>query len=115
MLNNEINDVKDYLNNVLKKEEQLLNEKTKTFYYKYKIPLIPIFFPIFYKEDFFLILKYLNYGIYYNDIEETFGICKIVNNKCFKYADFSDNLNATINKFQELLTNNNLETLWDKT
>ena len=42
-----------------------------------------------------------DYGIYFNDIEECFGICKIENNECYKCAEFYDNLAPTVRKFKK--------------
>lgn len=109
MLKNEINEVEIYLNNLIKIEEKSFDKNIKQFYDENKIHFILISFPSFYKEDFFLILKFLDYGIYYNDIEDTFGICKINNNQCLKYAEFFDDLSPTIQKFKDMILNKNLE------
>ena len=109
MLKQEENNVLSYLKTVLNKEEKLLDKRVKNFYSKYRINITPIFFSVMYKENFYLLLKYLDYGIYFNDIENSFGICKIKDNKCVKYAEFFDSLNATLIKFQELLSNHKLE------
>lgn len=102
MYKSEINDVKDYLIGLLQEEEKLLSKEANKFYNKYSIPIIPIYCPT-YKEDFYLLLQYLDYGIYFNDVEEFFGICKIKNNQCLKNAEFYDSLNATVMKFMEML------------
>jgi len=102
MYKSEVNDVKDYLIGLLKEEEKLLSKGTNKFYNKYSIPIVPINFPT-YKEDFYLLLQYLDYGIYFNDVEEFFGICKIKDNQCSKSAEYYDSLNATVIKLMEIL------------
>jgi len=101
MLQNERDSLTEYLNQLLKNEEKVMDDKIKEFYYKYKISLTSFYFPILYQEDFYLLFRYLDYGIYYNDIEECFGICKIENRLCFKHADFFESLYPTLKKFKE--------------
>ena len=113
MLKNEIDEIKQYLSNLIKKEKDYFDEGIKRFFDKYKIDYTLIYFP-FYKENFYLILKFKNYGIYFNDIEEYFGICKIYNNECQKYADIDDNLSTTIKKLIEFYRNNRLDILFQK-
>jgi len=106
-----MHEVEKYLCNLIEKEEKLFNKNIKQFYYEYKIVFTPIFFPTFYKENFFLVLKFKNFGIYYNDIEEDFGICRIDNDECVKYAEFFDDLTPTIQKFKDFILNKRLDEL----
>ncbi len=99
------------LKNEINEEEKYFNNNIKQFYNEYKIVFTPIYFPSFYKENFFLVLKFKNFGIYHNDIEENFGICRIDNNECIKYAEFFDDITPTIQKFKNFILNNKLNEL----
>ena len=101
------------LTDLLKEEENLYfqNDEEKLFYLTYKIPFVSYQFTQIYNETFYIIFQMEDYGIYFNDIEETFGICKIENNECCKYAEFYDNLAPTVRKFKKAHENNNMESL----
>ena len=101
MLKNEVDDVKKYLLSLIKEEEKSLDKDVKNFYIKHKIA--PKIIKIRYFENtyepFFLILKFKNYGIYFNDIEETFGICRVTGDNCLEHSEYYDNLKPTLVKF----------------
>jgi len=86
------------------------DDEEKIFYLTHKIPLKSYHF-IADDEPFYLVFQIGMYGIYFNDIEETFGICKIVNNQCNDSAEFFDYLAPTVRKFKKAYEENNLEEL----
>lgn len=105
----EYGEVKKYLFNLMKEEENSFKKSIEIFYNKYKIEFRSVYIQNFYDENFFLVLEYGNYGIYFNDIEESYGICKLHNNDCILYAEFFDNLSPTIQKLMNLIENNSLD------
>lgn len=112
MREHETESIKLHLTNLLKIEESKYfeNKEEKIFYLEHKVPLIAHYFTV-QNEPFYLIFKTKGYGIYFNDIEEGFGICKIDNEKCKKYAEFFDNLAPTVRKFKKAYEKNSLELL----
>jgi len=112
MITNESDEIKKYLDVIILKNQTLFNQTTLKFYETNKIPYVAIFFAKFYKEYFYLILSYQQFGIYFNDIEETFGICKVDNNICNQYIEFFDDLAPTVQKFQDLVSSNKLDQLF---
>ncbi len=107
--------VKLSLTNLLKEEENLYfqNDEEKLFYLTYKIPFISYRFTQIYNEPFYIIFQMEDYGIYFNDIEETFGICKIENNECHKCAEFYDNLAPTVRKFKKAYEEKSIDLLFE--
>jgi len=113
MHKNEQNNIEKYLNKHLMNEENcLFNEDVKIFYNHNKIKFELINFSNFYQEDFFIILKIDKYAIYFNDVEECFGICEIKKNECIKYADFFDTLAPTVQKFKIAYDEGKIENLF---
>ena len=106
------NQINDYLKETIKNELWGFTKELKKYYNDYKINPKRVFFEGFYNEEFYCILKYREYCIYFNDIEETFGICKIKNNICKYYAEFYDMLLPTIIKFRELIDKNTIEEIF---
>ena len=101
MFKNAEEETKKYLTDLLRKEENIIEQRFLEFYKKYKIQPFPISFKDS-KEDFLLLLNYNNkLGIYFNDIEEFFGICRIKDNVCYDNSEFYDSLNPTIQKLFE--------------
>ncbi|SFV57757.1 hypothetical protein MNB_SV-3-1396 [hydrothermal vent metagenome] len=113
MRKNEIETVKLFLIDLLKIEENqyFKNNEEKIFYLKHKVSFTPYNFT-FYDEPFYIICQINNWGIYYNDIEETFGICKIVNNECNESVEFFDNLAPTVRKIKTAYEENNMNSLF---
>ena len=112
MLKNEIESMKLVLTDLLQIEENQFfqDDEEKIFYLTHKTPLISYHF-VADNEPFYLVFQIDKYGIYFNDIEETFGICKIVNNECNDSAEFFDYLAPTVRKFKKAYEENNLESL----
>ena len=105
MRKNEIKSISIYLKNIIEGEEKGIISKYKLFYEKNKIvPKEKLFIYLGEEEYFFILLKDKGYGIYFNDIEEGFGVCKLDNDPITIYAEFSnDSLNGAIVRFNELL------------
>ena len=99
----EFEEVRSYLNKLLIKERVLFDADGLAFYDHNRSVYKPILFRNGYNEHFFVILSYKEYGIYFNDIEESFGICKLDGGVCQAYAEYFDNLAPTIHKLMELL------------
>ncbi len=114
MHTSDFNDVQQYLDTIIADGKRLFNLETLSFYEKNKIPYSPILFDGFYDEYFYLVFSYKEFGIYFNDIEETFGICKLDGNSCQKYIEFFDDLAPTVQKFQNLLLNNKLSQVFTR-
>lgn len=112
---NEIEITKSQLTDLLKLEEHLYfkDDEEKIFYLTHKIPFISYLFTQIDNEPFYIIFQMEDYGIYFNDIEECFGICKIENNECYKCAEFYDNLAPTVRKFKKAYENNCMESLFE--
>jgi len=110
----EINEVKEYLIKIIEKEKLIFDKRELSFYYKNKINFIPIFFENFYDEYFFVILKFNKFYIYYNDIEEIFGICEINNGKVVTSMEFFDDLYPTIKKLHIISSKYNNLSEYDK-
>jgi len=112
MRQNEIESIRLFLTDLLKIEENQFfkDDEEKIFYLTHKIPLKSYHF-IADDEPFYLVFQIGTHGIYFNDIEETFGICKIVNNQCNNSAEFFDYLAPTVRKFKKAYEENNLESL----
>ena len=102
MRKNEIEAIKLYLIDLLKIEEnQYFQDNTEKIYYlTHKIPFVAYHFTAD-NEPFYIFFKVDNYGIYFNDIEECFRICKIDNNECNEAAEFFDYLAPTVRKFKK--------------
>jgi hypothetical protein len=99
---NEYREVRDYLENLIDNEEKkFFSRDTENFYKKYKVEFYPIAMTNACDEVFFLVLRFKEYGIYFNDVEEVFGICEIHDNKCINGAEFFDNLAPTIGKLMD--------------
>ena len=110
----EIEIVKSFLTDLLIIEENqyFKDNEEKEFYLTHKIPMSTYVFT-FYNEPHYIIFQIDDWCIYYNDIEESFGISKIVNNKCYETIEFSDNLAPTVRKFKEAYEKNNMEGLFE--
>jgi len=111
---NEIEIVKSFLTNLLITEENqyFKDDEEKEFYLAHKIPMKTYIFT-FYDEPLYIIFQIDDWCIYYNDIEESFGISKIVDNKCYESIEFSDNLAPTVRKFKEAYEKKNMEWLFE--
>jgi hypothetical protein len=97
----EFDDVKIYLKNILLEEE--MESENIVFFKENFVDFIPLEFNYLgNSEFFFIIIKIDEYAIYFNDIEEDFGICKIYNQKCTEYAEYYSYLNPTISKLKAL-------------
>ena len=111
MQQNEIKSVESYLKKLLEKEQKGIEKKYQSFYERKRIK--PKIYTVNYldaKEYFYVILKDKKYGIYFNDIEETFGVCKINNRLIENYAEFSnDSLNGALSKMHELIESGTME------
>jgi len=114
MRQNEIESTKLFLTDLLKVEENqyFKDEEEKIFYLTHKVPLTSYNFT-FYDEPFYIIFQINNWSIYYNDIEETFGISKIVNNQCNESVEFFDNLAPTVRIFKKAYEKNNMESVFE--
>ena len=108
----EIETIKLYLTDLLKIEEnKYFQDNTEKIYYlTHKIPLVAYHFTAD-NEPFYILLQVDNYAIYFNDIEECFGICKIDNNECDKAAEFFDYLAPTVRKFKKAYEEENIDLL----
>ena len=116
MTKNKFQIVNTYLKEVLKTEETMYfkDREEKDFYFLHKIIPTPYLFTDFYHEHFYVIFQIDRYGIYYNDIEEDFGICKIESGQCNLNAEFCDaNLAPTVRRFKKAYENNNMKTLFE--
>ena len=91
----------DYINQLIIKEESSFSIKVRNFWSKYCCKPSKIHFKIE-EEYFYIVLRYKNFAIYFNDIEEVFGICILDKDICTKNAEFYDNLNPTILKLLEI-------------
>jgi len=95
---------REYINQILVKEEKNFSIEVKNFWCKYLSKPSKVYFETE-EEYFYIVLKYKKFAIYFNDIEEFFGICILDNNKCIKNAEFFDSLNPTIMKLFEIENN----------
>lgn len=98
MYKNEFNIIKKYLPGIINEEKYLLtNENIKKFQ-KYIIEI----YPIFSKDDdeyFYLIARNIDRGIYFNDVEEQFGICDItIDNECQSCEEYDGSLNSVLSR-----------------
>ena len=98
MYKKEIDVIKKYLPDIIEEEKTLLTDENIK---KFKLYIIE-YSLIYSKEDneyFFLIARNGNRGIYFNDIEEEFGICDItVDNECQSCEEYDGSLNSVLNK-----------------
>ena len=103
-------DVRLYLDKKILAEKQSIVEEYELFYEKYRInPVIRSFLYLGSEEYFFVILKYQGYGIYFNDIEEEFGVCRLNHNPIDEYAEFDGSLNGTVVRLNELMVDGNID------
>jgi hypothetical protein len=110
MKNNEEKEVEEYLKKLISKELSFFDDDKLEFYSMCKINFKKARFERYPNEKFFVLMMHSKYGIYFNDIEEGFGICKFFNEKCIMHAEFSnDTLYGTIERFQELILNDNMD------
>ena len=99
-----------YLNDIILDEQQNIIEKYKSFYEKNRInPVMQPFLYMDIDEYFFIILEYQGYGVYFNDIEEGFGVCRLNHNLIDEYAEFANNsLNGAVTRLNELLADGSI-------
>ncbi len=103
------------LKEVLKTEENMYfkDKEERNFYFAHKIDPTPYLFTNFYHEYFYVIFQIDDYAIYYNDIEEDFGVCKIESDQCDLNTEFCDaNLAPTVRRFKKALEEDAMETLF---
>jgi coproporphyrinogen III oxidase len=98
MYKNEFNIIKKYLQEIINEEKHLLTSENTKKFQKYNIE----FYPIFSKDDneyFYLVARNIDRGIYFNDIEEQFGICDITaDNECQSCEEYDGSLNSVLSR-----------------
>ena len=98
---NEIDEVQNFLNKEIEKEEKYMSTKNYIFFKKNKLSPYKIIEcnAIKGNEYCFLILVFNNKGIFFDDIESDFGLCNVkLQNKCSDFRVFDGTLNGVLEK-----------------
>jgi len=98
MYNNEREEVREYLKGIMQNEIDMLTDKNKEKYKKYMIEFKPVY-SLDNNEYFYLVAQNGEKGVYFNDIEESFGIFEKFEKDTYKEGyESNGSLNSVLDR-----------------